>query len=390
MNALNDSDLVIIGGGPIGLTLALALKDAGKRVMLLEARAAATSPDDPRTLALSYSSRLVLERLGVWADLIEATPITAIHISQQGRFGRALLGSAQENLPALGYVVRYGQLMRALQARLSKSVVNQVSGAKVDAVDFTANYASISYERAAQRACVTAQLAVVADGGGSLRALGRSKRRTRDYAQHAIVAEVTTSMPHQNIAFERFTPVGPAALLPSGERYALIWTVRPAEVEGLLALHEDEFLLRLQAHFGARAGRFVSVGKRSAFPLQLAYAEPIAAPRTVLIGNAAQSLHPVAGQGINLGMRDAWNLAQQILHSPNYDIGTETVLARYRSKRLVDSAGGIFFTDALVRVFSNDFAGLGVARGLGLAFFDILDPLKHFVVRRMTFGAHST
>lgn len=389
MIAASDSDVVIVGGGPIGLTLALAIKDSGKRVTLLEARPMAATRADPRTLALSYSSRLVLERIGVWAELEGATPITTIHISQQRGFGRAVLDAAQENLPALGYVVRYGELMHALQGRLSGSTVNQLTGARVHSLEHTNSYANVNYERADERVCITTRLAVIADGAGSLQSLAHSKRRVRDYAQHAVVTEVTTSLPHRNIAFERFTPSGPAALLPSGEHYALIWTVAPTAVEGLLALGDDEFLARLQTHFGDRAGRFLSSGKRSAFPLQLAYAEPLPAPRTVLIGNAAQSLHPVAGQGINLGMRDAWKLAEQILQNSNKDLGAPKMLSAYRRNRLIDSTGGIFFTDTLVRVFSNDFTGLGTARGIGLAAFDMLDPLKRFVVRRMTFGATS-
>lgn len=389
MSALAHSDVVIVGGGPIGLVLAVALKDAGLTVSLYEARQAAANRADPRTLALSYSSRLVLERIGVWADL-RATPIATIHISQQNRFGRAELTAAHENLPALGYVVRYGELMHALQERLLDSPVTQVFGAQVDAIDIARSYASIGFQRDGQQLVTTARLAVVADGAGSLLSASKVARRIRDYAQHALIAEVHTSRPHANVAYERFTPTGPAALLPIDDHYALVWTAAPAQIEALLALPDEGFLAQLQIHFGERAGRFCAVGKRNAFPLQLAYAEPVNTARTVLIGNAAQILHPVAGQGINLGMRDAWGLAQQILRRTDEDVGAAELLARYRNSRLFDSTGGIFFTDALVRVFSNDYFALGIARGLGLAAFDMLDPLKRFVVRRMTFGASRT
>lgn len=389
MNAANHNDIVIIGGGPIGSVLALALEGSGKRVCLLEARSAPAPSDDPRTLALSYSSRLVLERIGVWPELA-VTPIRTIHISQQNRFGRAELDASRENLPALGYVVRYGALMQALQRRLAASALMQSYDSKVETLDVTPSYAAIGYWHAGQSLLITAQLAAIADGAGSLLKLSGSRRRCRDYAQHAIVAEVATSRGHANIAYERFTPAGPAALLPIEQRYALVWTVAPDQVEDILALPDAAFLARLQAHFGERAGRFVAVGKRNAFPLQLTYAERVTSARTVLIGNAAQSLHPVAGQGINLGMRDAWALAQRIQQRGDGDIGTAGFLDAYRRRRLLDSTGGIFFTDALVRLFSNEVAGLAATRGVALAAFDMLDPLKRFVVRRMTLGASRT
>ena len=385
MSAAFDNDVVIVGGGPVGAILALALAGEGRRVSLLEARAAAANRNDPRALALSYSSRLVLERIGVWPSL-SATPIKTIHISQQRRFGRALLEARQVNLPALGYVVHYGELMRALHERLEGGPVCQSYGAYVHSIEATASFASVGYRQGEADASVTARLAVVADGAGGLRA-GDRLQRTRDYRQHALVAEVTTSQRHANVAYERFTATGPAALLPIGEGYALVWTAMPADVEALCAVRESDFLSRLQAHFGDRAGRFVSVGKRSAFPLRLSYSEEVTGRRTVFIGNAAQILHPVAGQGINLGMRDAWILAQQVAHRPAADLGGAEFLATYRRSRLLDSTGGIVFTDALVRIFSSDLFGLSTARAFGLAAFDLIDPLKRFVVRRMTFGA---
>lgn len=385
MSAGSDNDIVIVGGGPIGATLALALKNAGHRVSLLEARATAAHRDDPRTLALSYSSRLVLERIDVWS-LLCVTPIETIHVSQQNRFGRALLDARQIDLPALGYVVRYGELMQAVHARLKGSGVRQSYDAHVHSIETTSSFASVAYRQGNGEALTTSKLVVVADGAGGLR-VGNRVQRTRDYRQHALVAEVATSGPHGNVAYERFTADGPAALLPIGERYALVWTAAPAEVEALCGLSEIDFLARLQAHFGDRAGRFVAVGERNAFPLRLSYSEEVTAPRTVFIGNAAQILHPVAGQGINVGMRDAWILAQRVRQQRATDLGSPEFLAAYRRSRLLDSTGGIVFTDALVRIFSSDLIGLGTARAFGLAAFDLIDPLKRFIVRRMTFGA---
>lgn len=385
MSAAFDNDIIIVGGGPVGAVLALALAEEGRRVSLLDARAAVANRSDPRALALSYSSRLVLERIGVWHSLL-ATPITTIHISQQRRFGRALLEARQVGLPALGYVVHYGDLLHALHAQLENGPVRQSYGAYVHSIDTTGSFASVAYRQGDADALATARLAVVADGAGGL-GVGNGMQRTRDYGQHALVAKVATSQPHANVAYERFTVAGPAALLPIGESYALVWTAMPAEIEALREIAESDFLARLQAHFGDRAGRFISVGKRSAFPLRLSYSKEVTGRRTVLIGNAAQILHPVAGQGINLGIRDAWILAQHVAQRPAADLGGPEFLAAYRRSRLLDSTGGIAFTDALVRTFSSNLFGLGLARAFGLAAFDVIDPLKRFVVRRMTLGA---
>lgn len=382
----DDSDIAIIGGGPVGLTLALALARADVRVSVLEARDDTVAVDDPRTLALSYSSRLVLERIGVW-DRLEATPITRIHVSQRGHFGRAELNAREERLPALGYVVRYGALLTALRAEAESQPIFYLSGAQAHDLSSTSRYIAMGYRQNDVEQIMTARLAVIADGSGSLGQLHGVVPRRRDYGQRAVVAEVCTSRAPDGTAYERFTPSGPAALLPIGDRYALVYTATPEDAQALLDLGDADFLARLQAHFGDYAGRFAEVGVRKAFPLSLAFAESVTAPRTALIGNAAQILHPVAGQGINLGIRDAWALAQQVHASPRAQIGTPAFLGAYQRSRLLDTTGGIVFTDALVRLFSNDILGLRFARGLGLALFDIADPLKHFVVRRMTFGA---
>lgn len=382
----DDSDIAIIGGGPVGLTLALALAGGHARVSLLEARDDAVALDDPRTLALSYSSRLVLERIGVW-DRLAATPITRIHVSQRGHFGRAELSASEERLPALGYVVRYAALVAALRAQAESLPIVYLAGAQAYDLGSTSRFIALGYRHNEVEQMMTARLAVVADGGGMLAQLHGIAPRRRDYRQRAVVAEVRTSRAPDGTAYERFTPSGPAALLPVGERYALVYTATPEQAQVLLDLGEAGFLARLQAHFGDYAGRFVEAGIRKAFPLSLSFAEAVTAPRTALIGNAAQILHPVAGQGINLGIRDAWALAQQVHASPREQIGTPAFLGAYQRSRLLDTTGGIVFTDALVRLFSNDVFGLRSARGLGLALFDIADPLKHFVVRRMTFGA---
>jgi 2-octaprenyl-6-methoxyphenol hydroxylase len=212
------------------------------------------------------------------------------------------------------------------------------------------------------------------------------RRQTVRSSQAKHVTDNDSTHTQPGVAYERFTPDGPVALLPSGEYFSLVWTVSPPAAEEILALDDVLFLARLHEHFGDRLGKFIDAGKRSGFPLALKYATPITACRVVLIGNAAQTLHPVAGQGFNLGLRDAWELAEEIIAWPT-EIGTQAMLARYGNKRQMDSSVGRIFTDSLVKFFSNDDPVLGTVRSMGLSALDCLPQAKRFVARRMMFGA---
>ncbi len=377
-------DVVIVGGGPVGAALALAFEPSGLSVLVADARDENPREDDPRTLALSYGSRLILERLGVWGNVTMATPIASIHVSQRGAFGRAVLSAAESGLPALGYVVPYAALQRALDAAMQRAThVTLVAGARVADVEAGAEFARIELEDNASNREVRARLVVIADGGATSRALTRVE--VRDYGQSAIVANVLTSRSHGNIAFERFTSAGPLALLPRENGYALVWTTTPDAAQQLCTLHASAFLAQLQTVFGDRAGRFTDVTARAAFPLTLRVAQPPTAARTLLLGNAAQTLHPVAGQGLNLGLRDAWELGECIQSHPG-DPGGRDVLAAYAARRWRDRTGGILLTDALVRVFSNDRLPLRWLRGCGLTFLDSLPPVKRAFMQQMMFG----
>lgn len=372
---------LIVGGGPVGAVCALALRQQGIAARVLEAQAADARADS-RILALSHGARLILERLGAWALLADATPITRIHISQRGALGVARLDADAVGVPALGYVLPYAALTAALKRALSGANIAVEYGVAVERIEGDDAAATL---RTADGRTLAAPLVVVADGGRGEDA--PAPRFERQYDQVAVVCEVETELPHANRAYERFTPEGPAALLPKGAGYALVWTARRGGAERIVSLADAEFLDALYRHFGGRQGRFLRASPRKAFPLRLAYTGSQAGGRVVRIGNAAQTLHPVAGQGFNIGLRDAWELASLAGDTPAGEIGSAAMLAAYARGRRADVLGGLGFTDFLVRTFSNDIALLRHARGIGLMALEALPPLKAFVARRMIFGA---
>lgn len=378
-------DIIIAGGGPVGAALALGLRDSGLDLALLEARAPDAALDDTRTLALSHGSRLILERLGVWPALAAAaTPIHHISISQQRGFGRAELSADEANVPALGYVAGYAALQRALAAALEPGAVRVLAGCTVREVSGGANGAFATVDAAGAQRQLAARLIAIADGGAQL---DIAHVKTRDYRQSALVCDVVSEQPHQNRAFERFTPAGPLALLPAARGWSLVWTAQPDYASQLAALDDAEFCRRLHAAFGNAVGAFTAAGQRQVFPLSLRHAMRSVAPRTLLIGNAAQTLHPVAGQGFNLGLRDAWELARTIITHGERDPGGSELLNAYFLQRRCDRTATILFTDSLIRLFCKDIPLLNGARGLGLTVFGAIPAAKNFLMRRMMFGA---
>jgi 2-octaprenyl-6-methoxyphenol hydroxylase len=376
-----DYDLLVAGGGPVGAAAALALRGSGLKVGLVQP-ASPRTPPDPRPIALSHGSRLILERLGAWDALPPTTPIERIHVSQRGGFGRVMLDAAEAHLPALGYVTDYSQLAAALLGAVERAQECRLLARTLDGITAAPDAVLAQLAAGSSPGQLSARLLALADGG----ALPVGRVRTRDYGQAVVTTRVACEIPHRNVAYERFTPAGPLALLPMGERLALIWTTTPARARELCEAPEPEFLRALQEAFGRRLGAFRDAGARSCFPLTLKVTDRIAEPRVVVLGNAAQTLHPVAGQGLNLGLRDAWELAETVRARAHEEIGCSRHLAAYRARRRLDQGGGIAFTDALVRVFSNDAVPLRLARGLGLAALAAVPPARDFVVRRMTFG----
>jgi len=376
-------DVVVIGGGPVGLSAALAAHYAGLDALVLEARPEPAS-HDPRVFALSYGARLILERLGVWSGLSAPQAIEVVHVSQRGRFGHTMLTAEELGIEALGYVVSYANLVAALQARIASTGVPVVSGARVASIENRPDHAGVHYEQGMDQRCVEARVVAQADGGANL---FREQRSTeRDYKQSAVIAEVACERAMPGHAYERFTGRGPIALLPLGGTHALIWTVPVEEAERLVGLAPDAFELAFAQAYGERLGAVSLRGPRFSFKLVLRYAHGLTSDRHVLIGNAAQTLHPVAGQGFNLGLRDAHELAQALAQAAAKKLDLVEGLRRYRASRRLDRAGGTLFTDVLVRLFSNDDPLLAAGRSLGLFLLDASGTPKRFLMRRMIFG----
>ena len=376
-----DVDVLIVGAGPVGTTLALALADSPLRVLLLDRQPAGAWRKDPRALALSHGTRQLLERLGAW-NAGAATAIRSIHVSQRGGFGRTRIDAGEHRLPALGYVMRYRDLLAALHARLGGERL--LAPCAVGAIDHAPEHATATLECQGETRRVAARLIVHAEGTPQ----DGPELAVRDYGQQAVVCEVTPAEPHGNRAWERFTPDGPLALLPVGGDYAVVFTVPPDKAAAILAKDDAGFLATLNEQFGGRA-QLVAAGPRASFPLSLRLRRRLARERQVWLGNTAQTLHPVSGQGFNLGLRDAWELAETLLDDGLDDPGRPGPLAAYARGRQPDRWGGALFTDGIVRAFSNDLPPLRALRGLGLLALDAAPPLRRFIARRMIWGARA-
>jgi 2-octaprenyl-6-methoxyphenol hydroxylase len=393
-------DVAIVGGGMVGATLAVALAPLNLRVALIEAiphNAAAQPSFDERTTALSNGSRRILQTVGIWSELDAlATPIAKIHVSDQGRFGFARIDAREQGLGAIGYVLPNRALGGVLWSRLSSQEIKVFCPAEVSGI--TANDAAVKIEIAAAGAkiAIEAKLIVAADGAQSVvRSAFGVAADVRDYGQTAVITTVLPQRFHDNVAYERFTPEGPLALLPlDGGRCTLVLTLSKDAAQSALAWSDQEFLAEVQRRFGFRLGRFLKVGRRVPYPLSLTQSERTSAPRCVIIGNAAQGLHPVAGMGFNLGLRDVASLAELIAENARgaadarkyADPGNAQLLHEYDAWRRADRGGVIAFTDGLVRMFSNPSSLVARVRNLGLLAFDLLPPAKSALSRLSTGG----
>jgi 2-octaprenyl-6-methoxyphenol hydroxylase len=379
-------DVAIVGGGLVGATLALALAPTRHSVLLIEAvppDATAQPSFDDRSSALGNGSRRVLEMLGVWPHLLgTATPIRAIHISDAGHFGAARLQAAELGLDAFGYVVPNRSIGAALWRTLEPAPIARRVGARVERVALGADAARLAVvDAAGATEQVEARVVVAADGAHSVvRAAAGIDADVQDYHQVAVIANLEAERRSADIACERFTPTGPLVLLPLADgRYAVVWTVAPQRAERLLASTDAEFTAALQEALGWRIGRVTAVGRRASYPLALRRAQGMSGTRAVLVGNAAQTLHPVAAQGYNLGLRDAAALAERLATAA--DPGAAALLADYARARALDRRGMIAFTDGLVKLFALENPVLAGLRNLGLLAFDLLPPAKRALAR---------
>lgn len=380
------ADIAIVGGGLVGASLAAALASTPLRVVLIEAAAPPASPPswDERCIALNDASQRIFESLGLWQRLrADAEPIVATHISEQGRFGTTRFNADEAGLAALGYNVPLRAIGAALTAAMAAAPnLLLLQPARVSGISADSDAMTLTVTQGGAETSVRARLVVAADGARSvLRELLAIPAQTRDYAQHAIVSAVCLSRPHQGVAYERFTPDGPLALIPKpGNAASLVWTVPSARTEAMLAWSDDEYLAAAQATFGGRLGRFTALGARRGYPLARVMSDQLIAPRTVFIGNAAQSLHPVAAQGFNLGLRDVATLAERLAVA--IDPGAVDLLQDYEQARARDRGRVSDFTDFMVRSFSNRIPGLAQARHWGLVAVDLAPPLRAAMLRQ--------
>ena len=380
--------LAIIGGGLVGASLALALQEGarqrGWRIVLIEPFAPGNSYQpsyDARSSALSYGTRQIYERLGLWPVLsARAEPIRQIHVSDRGRFGATRLSAESEGVPALGYVVENAWLGQCLWQALDAEVVEWRCPAEVTALQALGDGYRLTLNDGSQLDC---DLAVLADGGRSgLREQLGIAVKTTPYGQSALIANISTAEAHQGQALERFTDDGPMALLPLSEnRSALVWTRQGSDAQRLAALPDREFLAELQLVFGYRLGALTQVGARHLYPLSLIEASEQVRPHLVVLGNAAHSLHPIAGQGYNLSLRDTLALAEALLDSPATP-GDFSVLQDYLQRQRLDQQMTVGFSDQVTRLFSTAQPLLVAGRNLGLLGLDLLPPAKHWFARQ--------
>jgi len=379
---LPDYDVIIVGGGMVGGCLALALRQSSLRVAVIEARQADVKQDDDagkRAIALSWGSRCLLDQLGLWSSLqAEAVPIEHIHVSDKGHFGKTRLSAASQSVDALGYVVAAEKIEAAVDAGLAAAGFDLFCPAKTRHHQVEDDVVQLEIEHQEGRKHLSCHLLVGADGGASsVRELGCFDVRQKPYQQHAVTALLRVESEQRGVAYERFTDEGPIAMLPHfDDNYSLVWTMPSELAEQVMSLSAEEFESRLQQRFGQWLGGLSLLGTCQSFPLSLSYVTQSYAPRVVLIGNAAHQLHPVAGQGFNLGLRDAAMLADVLMAAPQ-DIGSDPVLEEYAAQRQADQALVIGFTDNVVKLFSSNNGALSAIRNSGLLLMDKWPLLKN-------------
>ena len=382
-------DLVIVGSGLAGNCLALMLKNTGLRIAIVEAATREqlhASPAGDRALALAAGTVQILDSLGLWQGISKtATAIKQIHISDQGHFGKTRLSAQKEHVEALGYVISARDIETHIADLVSESSIELIAPARVVGLMSSDNEIFINLKQGTESLNITAKLLVGADGGlSSVRQLMGITQKVTEYGQTALVTTIKSTLANNNTAFERFTTSGPLALLPIGSHEcSVVWTRKDEDANALMLGSEADFVNELQQCFGYKLGQLSLTAPRRAFPLSLIRAEKMVVDRTVIIGNAAHQLHPVAGQGFNLGFRDVVQLADQLTeqHETNKDIGSAHFLNTYANNRKKDHDRTIGFTNTVVNVFSNEWLALVTARNIGLTVLDYVPFAKSTLTR---------
>ena len=385
-------DVAIIGAGPVGMALALMLAQKAPRPdrIALFGRGGAVVPGDardPRTLALNEGSRLTLAALDAFP--VHASPIRTIHVSQSGRLGRTLIEHTDFGVQALGHVTHYASLIDALQARLHDSSISRHDAVKPGDIRQQAAVQSVTHPVSLQGSHDgQARLVIMADGAGGADI-------TRQYNQHAVLATARASRPRAAWAWERFRSEGPLAVLPhpaGPDLYAIVWCCRPEAAARLQGLPQADFSRALTEAFGDRLGHLEAEGERHVFPLALKARRRVVDRRIVSIGNAAQSLHPVAGQGLNLGLRDASQLSQALapwLADAENDARLDQALGQYAGNRRVDRAVTGLLTDIMPRVFATGLAPVEHLCGAALLALDVSRTLRAPLAHHLLYGSRS-
>ncbi len=400
-----DYDVLIIGGGLVGGSLACALQDCSLRIAVIEAfpfNSEQQPSFDSRTVALAYGSKQIFESMGLWSDIEQGgvAAINDIQVSDRGHLGATHLSSARylnnsSNIDALGYVVENRVIGDVINQRLmddsADNNIEYLCPANLTALTISPSLVTAEYQLNGATQVITANVVIAADGGNSkVRELTNTPISQRHYEQCAIIANVAMQHEHHNIAFERFTDTGPFAMLPTtadelgrNNRCSMVWTIRAEQQQELSALDDVAFIKRLENRFGSRLGHVEKLGERFIYPLSLMTMRDFVQPRLVFIGNAAHTLHPVAGQGFNLGLRDVAALAEVLIDAKNNadDMGSLSILKRYAQWRKRDHQQAALITDSLVKIFSSNFMPVVVARNLGLMATELCPPIKNLLTR---------
>ncbi len=380
-------DCVIIGGGPVGLIFAILNHASKVKIQIFESKNRGATNQDNKALALSNGSRLILEEIGIWDRLDKnITKIEKIHTSQVGSFGRTLLDAGEFNEESLGYIISYGDLMAVLQEEIEciSNIMTFYETKVTKCIDEKA-ILNLSLETNNKIKNLKSEFVILADGAAEdIEGLELNKK-IKHFDHTAIVTKVLTEIPHRNIAYERFTSNGPIALLPNrNDKFSLVWTGPSKFIEKLEQLNQESFLSQLHESFGDRVGSFLECEKRISFDLKQTYVE-VMHSNIVALGNASQTMHPVAGQGLNTGLRDAYKLNQSLIGGSKIK-SLEALLDEYKHSRAGERKKILNFTEMLVKSFSNDLVGLKKVRGYALSLLDITRPIKQSFVRKMSYG----